>query len=304
MSRFGELRDALRALAGQALALDERRAGSFTTMVTALARGEDVGEATLRGLVPIRTERIGPSGRGSLTGISGAMVVGMRGVALYDLEFQPYSFSTRLLAERITEAAADTSIKTIVLDINTPGGHVTGTQEAADAVYKAARAKPVIGIINPLCASAGYWIGSQCTKLIAVPSADVGSIGVFMTHFDCSALMQGAGIRPTFIFAGEHKTEGNALEPLSASAKAFYQSEIDQTYSDFLTAVARGRGASRSRVEISFGGGRVLRAVVAQRAGMIDEIATPSAAMQSAITASNKITAAAYARRLQLEAKS
>ncbi len=199
-------------------------------------------------------------------------LVSMHGVAMYDLEYQPYAFSTLRLSQIMDQLSADASIDMIVLDINTPGGHVTGTKEAGDSVWKARQKKPVIGIINPLCASAGYWIGSQCTKLIGVPSADVGSIGVFMTHMDCSAMLKDAGIKPTFIFAGEYKTEGNAMEPLSNDGQAFYQKEVDDIYADFTAAVARGRGVSVDKVIANFGKGRCYSAQMAKRVGMIDEI--------------------------------
>ncbi|WP_051334355.1 S49 family peptidase [Bradyrhizobium sp. Ai1a-2] len=208
-------------------------------------------------------------------------LVSMHGVALYDLEFQPYCFSTLLLSQIMDQLANDPTVDTIVLDINTPGGHVTGTQEAADAVFKAAKKKTVVGIINPLCASAGYWIGSQCTRLVAVPSADIGSIGVFMCHYDCSAMLADFGLKPTFIYAGEYKTEGNSMEPLSDEARAFYQSEVDQTYDDFLTAVARGRGVSKDVVLQKFGKGRCYGAPMAKRLGMVDEVATIKLALQS-----------------------
>jgi len=93
-----------------------------------------------------------------------------------------------------------------------------------------------------LCASAGYWIGSQCNKLIAVPSADIGSIGVFMLHIEASRMFEKVGITPTFVYAGENKTEANSMEPLSPKAKTFLQREVDETYLQFLSVVARGRG--------------------------------------------------------------
>lgn len=298
-------RSALRSLAGQIVGVDERRSSFFSTVINALARGRTVRFAELAALAP-HAERGLTDGRTS--GVRprvGITVIGMRGVALYDLEFQPYAFSTARLAQKITDAAADPASDAIVLDINTPGGAVTGTAEAADAVYNATKKKPVIGIINPLCASAGYWIASQCTKLLAVPSADVGSIGVFMCHLDFSAALADAGIKPTFIKAGEFKTEGNALEPLSGEAKAFYQSEVDQTYDDFLKAVARGRGVSRHRAKLTYGQGRVLRADAALNVGMIDAVeASPGLAMSAAIGFATKQKADYRARRLNLEAKS
>jgi signal peptide peptidase SppA len=183
------------------------------------------------------------------------------------------AFSTSLLAVIMDHLANDPSVDTIVLDINTPGGHVTGTQEAADAVWKA-RQKRGHRHRQSACASAGYWIGSQCTKLIAVPSADIGSIGVFMCHYDCSAMLADAGIKPTFIYAGEYKVEGNSMEPLGDEAKAWFQSEVDQTYQDFLAAVARGRGITADKVLEKFGKGRCYGAPMAKKVGMIDEIST------------------------------
>jgi ClpP class serine protease len=146
-------------------------------------------------------------------------VLSLHGVAMYDSEWQPYCFSTLLLSQIMGRLAADPQIETIVLDIDTPGGMVTGTQEAADAVFAARRKKRVIGLVNPLCASAGYWIASQCSEIVGVPSADIGSIGVFMCHYDCSAMLADAGIKPTYIFAGEYKTEGNSSEPLARKAR-------------------------------------------------------------------------------------
>lgn len=207
-------------------------------------------------------------------------LVSAHGVALYDLEYQPYCFSTLLFSQVIEQLGNDPTVDMIVIDINTPGGHVTGTQEAADAVWNARKKKPVIGIVNPLCASAGYWIASQCTKIIGVPSADVGSIGVFMCHYDCSAMMADYGVKPTFIYAGEHKVEGNSMEPLGDEAKAWFQSEVDQTYKDFLAAVGRGRGISPDEVLEKFGKGRCYGAPMAKRVGMIDEISTIRLALQ------------------------
>lgn len=214
------------------------------------------------------------------TGKFNALIT-LHGVATYDLQYVPYCFSTLLLSQIMGRLAADPSIDTIILDIDSPGGMVTGTKEAADAVYAAAKKKQVIGLVNPLCASAAYWIASQCSRIVGVPSADVGSIGVFMCHYDCSAMLADAGIKPTYIFAGEYKVEGNSSEPLSEEGKAFYQSEVDQTYSDFINAVARGRGVTAQVVLDKFGKGRCYAAPVAKKLGMIDEISTIQGALAS-----------------------
>ena len=283
-------RAALAELDGGLVAIDARRAPGLLPIVSELASGRDVSDARLAGLVrPSSQAASARSGIMIVPAIGGGgtalAVVPMHGVALYDLDYQPYCFSTAKLAATVAELANDKKIGKIVLDINTPGGQVTGTQEAADAVFLARKKKPVIGIVNALCASAGYWIGSQCTKLIGVPSADVGSIGVFMAHSDYSALLAKAGVKPTLIYAGEHKTEGNSMEPLSDKAKEWFQSEVDGTYRQFLRAVALGRGTDSANVKDRFGGGRCFGATMAKSVGMIDEIATPERALISVATA-------------------
>jgi len=199
-------------------------------------------------------------------------VVPMRGVAMYDLEFQPYCFSTLLLAQTMSQLANDPMVGTIMMDIDSPGGMVTGTAEAADAIYAAAKRKNVVAMVNPLCASAAYWLASQAGEILAIKSADIGSIGVFMAHTDCSKFNEMQGMKVTYIYAGEYKVEGNSDEPLSDEAKAHYQSEVDDIHQQFMKAVARGRGTSMDDVHENFGKGRCMPATAAKKCGMIDDI--------------------------------
>jgi signal peptide peptidase SppA len=199
-------------------------------------------------------------------------VVSVRGVAMYDLEYQPQAFSTLLLAQTVTALSNDPEVGTIVLDIDSPGGMVTGTAEAGDAIFAARKRKKVVALVNPLCASAAYWIASQASEIIAIKSADIGSIGVFMTHMDCSKFDEMNGLKITYIYAGEHKVEGNPHEPLADEARTYHQSQVDKIYAGFVTAVARGRGVSAGRVKDAFGKGRCLMAPDAVAVGMIDRL--------------------------------
>lgn len=284
MTQLDRFRQALLQLDGEACALDQLRAKSVLAVINDLVTGVVVPNARLRALgrygAELSRSRItylpNSVGKGELTA-----VVPVTGTALYNFEFQPYCFSTRLLAQTISELGQDKKIARVVLLFNTPGGAVTGTAEAADAILAMRTRKPIFGIVDPLCASAGYWLASQCTKLIAVPSSDIGSIGVFMMHVDVSVALAKAGIKPTFIKAGEFKTEGNSYEPLSDNARTFFQGEVDVVYRDFLSAVARGRNTSAATVKLQFGGGRCLNAKDALRIGMIDAVERPDLAMNS-----------------------
>jgi signal peptide peptidase SppA len=181
----------------------------------------------------------------------------------------------------MTALGNDPQIGMVVLLIDSPGGVVTGVQEAADAIYAARQNKPVVAIVNPLCASAAYWLAAQASEIISVPSGDVGSVGVFILHAECSKMMEDAGVKPTFIFAKDspYKVDGNAYEPLSDTARDEFQTGVDEVMADFVKAIARGRGVPASKVIADFGKGRTMDAKRAKAAGMIDRVATVNVAL-------------------------
>lgn len=289
MSKIRSFRRQLRAAIGKPLAyqLLDGYGAVTSNVLERVIRGELLSEAELSevfafdhgddddGRRPQQVTAVaGPTiVPGGAPGKSVALV-SMTGAALYELEYQPYCFSTLLLQQTVNALANDQDIGTIVLYVNTPGGSVVGVPEASAAVFAARQKKKVIALVNPLCASAGYHIASQATQILAVPSAEIGSIGVFMLHMDCSAAMADAGLKPTFIFAGEHKVEGNAFEPLADEARQHWQGEVDEIYEEFLATVARGRGKSVDEVRETFGKGRTMSAAKAKKVGMIDTIVT------------------------------
>lgn len=187
----------------------------------------------------------------------------------------PGSTSTEMLTQALREAVADDSVASILLDVDSPGGSVYGVSELADEIYQARSKKPVIAVANSLAASAAYWLASSATEFYITPGGEAGSIGVIMTHTDFSRANDMAGVKVTYITAGKYKSEGNADEPLSAEAQAYEQGRIDDYYSAFTRAVARGRGVSVATVRgASYGEGRVLGAKDAVAAGMADGVRT------------------------------
>ncbi len=264
-------------------ALDQRRAELVMRAMDPRASDRDVRAAFDVDETQVEVEaRIGepqiiPGPRGG----KATAIVYARGVAMYDFEYQPYVFSTSLLAQRMDALANDPAVGMIVLDVDSPGGVVTGTPEAADAIHAAAKRKKVVALVNPLCASAGYWLASQANEIIAVPSADIGSIGVYQLHWDDSQFWADRGMKPEFIEApeGGYKTEGSWFFPMSDEGRAFFQGEVNKIYRQFTSAVARGRGAERSEVEENYGKGRTFMAADAKKAGLIDVVATVGAAL-------------------------
>lgn len=200
--------------------------------------------------------------------------------------------SCEAISKSLKAALADETVGTIVLDIDSPGGTVTGVPELAAEIYAARGKKPIIGVANGMAASAAYWIASACGKIVVTPSGEVGSIGVYTSHQDVSAMLEKEGVKITFIQAGKYKTDGNPYEPLSADAKADIQDGVDKFYGMFTRGVAGGRGVSLEKVLSDFGQGRMLLAEDAVVVGMADEIATLDQVLAGlAVVAEPEVTA-------------
>lgn len=179
----------------------------------------------------------------------------------------------------LREALADPGVDGIVLDVDSPGGSVDLIDELAAEIRAARGQKPIVAVANTMMASAAYYLGSAADEIAVTPSGSVGSIGVVAIHEDMSKADEMEGIKPTFIYAGEFKTEGNPHEPLSQTALATIQADVDAFYGMFVSAVAKGRSYNGRKVSVDqvrsdFGKGRMLLAKDALAAGMVDRIAT------------------------------
>jgi signal peptide peptidase SppA len=165
-------------------------------------------------------------------------------------------------------------ISGIVIDIDSPGGAVTGVDELASEIYNARGQKPINAIASPMAASAAYWIGTAADSLSVTPTGEVGSIGVFAAHRDMSAMMEKEGIKTTLISAGKYKVEGNPYEPLTDEARETMQGRVDDYYGMFVDAVGRNRGVKASAVRGGMGEGRLVGARSAIELNMADRIET------------------------------
>jgi signal peptide peptidase SppA len=182
--------------------------------------------------------------------------------------------STERFQQYLRSAVGDPTVKSIVMDIDSPGGTVNGVPELADEIYQARTVKPVVAVANSQAASAAYYLASQASDIVAIPSGEVGSIGVFAAHEDLSKALESRGSKVSLISAGKYKTEGNPFEPLNDEAKAAIQEKVNHFYDMFVNAVARGRNTTPDAVRNGYGQGRMLNAEPARRAGMVDRVAT------------------------------
>lgn len=182
--------------------------------------------------------------------------------------------STQLIERDIKAALNDSSVNSILLHIDSPGGTVDGTQNLAEVVKMAGTHKPVVAFADGVMASAAYWIGSAATEIVASSNTtQVGSIGVVTSHTDTSKAQENAGIKTTEISAGKYKRIASQNAPLSKEGAAMLQDQVDQLYTIFVDAVAENRGTDVETVLEDMADGRVFLAKQAKKRGMIDHVA-------------------------------
>jgi signal peptide peptidase SppA len=139
----------------------------------------------------------------------------------------------------VESAAADPAVTSIVLNIDSPGGTVRGTPEAADAIYEASKVKPVSAHTSGTMASAAYWLGSQATSVSMTRSASVGSIGVMVPHIDQSKRAEMLGVKVELFTTGKFKAAGFPGTSLTESQRELIQERINQVFGEFKSAVTR-----------------------------------------------------------------
>lgn len=198
-------------------------------------------------------------------------VVEMSGVLAKEANWWWGVASTRQIGEALLQAAKDPGVKGILLDVDSPGGTVDGTEELAGIVRAVAAVKPLYAYAGDLMCSAAYWIGSQAKEIGTQASAMIGSIGVIMTHVDWSGYDEQTGIDVTYLTAGHFKALGNAHESLSDEARDYLQQQLDDVYDLFLGAVATGRGVSREKA-LAMADGKIFLGRQALELGLVDRL--------------------------------
>jgi signal peptide peptidase SppA len=157
-------------------------------------------------------------------------------------------------------AAADKSVRAIVLDIDSPGGEAVGAFETADAVRAAATQKEVVAVATGLCCSAAYAIASAASLVVTTKSSVIGSIGVVMLHADYSHALHERGVVPTLIHAGKRKVDGTPYKPLTDDVKASLKAEVEKFNSLFVATVAEGRKSLTSEAILAMEAGTYIGA--------------------------------------------
>jgi protease IV len=185
-------------------------------------------------------------------------------------------------AEVIRKQRKDTSVKAIVLRVNSPGGVAI----AADIMWRelelASKVKPVVVSMGNYAASGGYFISAPATKIYASPTTITGSIGVFGLIPNAGKLLeQKLGLSTEIVSTNKNSDFPSIYRPMNSYEKEIMQSSIEQIYSDFVGKVASGRKLTSQSVD-SIGQGRVWSGTSALKIKLVDEIGGLEAAIKGA----------------------
>jgi protease-4 len=180
----------------------------------------------------------------------------------------------------------DSSVKAVVLRIESPGGGVSPSQELYQEIRRTVREKPVVVSMGSVAASGGYYIACAAHKIYANPGTITGSIGVILQFTNFEELLKKIGFRMEVVKSGPYKDVGNPGREMTAEEKAYLQSMVDNVHQQFVRDVARGRQMKVEKVQ-EVADGRIFTGEQAMELGLVDELGN----LKDAIDAAGKMAA-------------
>ncbi len=190
--------------------------------------------------------------------------------------------SSETAVRQLRRFSEDKSIPAIVLRINSPGGGVAASQEIYSEVLRVRdKGKVVVASMSSVAASGGLYIAIACDHIVANPGTLTGSIGVILQFPTAEELFDKVGVQYETVKSGEFKDVGNISRDMREDEHDILQAVIDDTYEQFIEAVADGRGLELDSVR-TFADGRIFTGRQAQGLGLVDELGDLQVALNSA----------------------
>ena len=201
---------------------------------------------------------------------SGSLKLGGSEIAVIDID--GVIMDADKIDTQIRKFGDDSSVKAIILHINSPGGGAAASQEVYNEVLRIRKEKhkKIIASIESVGASGAYYISSACDKIYANDASVVGSIGVIMEWTNYGELYRWAKLKSVVIHAGELKDAGDPTRELTPKEEAYFQSLVDNMYTQFVHDVATGRHSTDDKIR-PLATGQVWTGQQALPLGLIDK---------------------------------
>src|SRR5438477_171807 len=175
---------------------------------------------------------------------------------------------------QLKKFADDSSIKAIILHVNSPGGGVAASEEIYREVKRVRdeKKKRIVASIETVGASGAYYVSSATNKIYADQGSIVGSIGVISEWVNYGDLLHWAKMKEVILKTGEFKDTGNPTRDLTPAEKEYLQALINNLYGQFIQAVADGRKLKVDEVR-AIADGKVWTGAQALPMQLIDQVA-------------------------------
>lgn len=191
-------------------------------------------------------------------------------------------FDARPAVENIEKLGKLSQVKALVLRIESPGGGVGPTQEIYEAVRRFRKSgRKVIASLGGVAASGGYYIAVASDKIYANPGTITGSIGVIMVLPNVEKVFGSLGISFNVIKSVPYKDLASPLRAMTAKEREILQQLVDDTYKQFVRAVAEGRKMSEEKTR-TVADGRIYTGERAKRLGLVDKLGSQRDAVMEA----------------------
>jgi protease-4 len=175
------------------------------------------------------------------------------------------------LADALRQAGGDPTVAAVVLEVNSPGGGVTASDEMHQSIldFKENTGKHVVVSMGDTAASGGYYISTAADRIVANETTLTGSLGVIFQLTNFAEAADKYGIKQEVIKSGKYKDIGNSFRELKPEEREIFQSIVDESYAQFVDVISAGRNIPEERVR-EIADGRVYSGLQAEELGLVD----------------------------------
>ncbi|MDQ3864297.1 MAG: signal peptide peptidase SppA [Actinomycetota bacterium] len=204
------------------------------------------------------------------------------------------------LADALRQASQDANVVAVVLEVNSPGGGVTASDEMHQSIldFRRNTGKPVVVSMGDTAASGGYYISTAADRIVANETTLTGSLGVIIPLTNFAEAADKYGIKQVVIKSGRYKDIGNPFREMKPDERKILQSIVDEDYSEFVDVISEGRHIPEDRVR-EIADGRVYSGSQAKDLGLVDSLGSLDEASATAgrLAGTNDTTVIRYVQK-------
>lgn len=174
--------------------------------------------------------------------------------------------------DQLDRMERDSSVRAVVVRLDSPGGGVAASQEIYEAIRKLRdEGKPVVASMGGVAASGAYYVSCAADSIVADPGTLTGSIGVIMSFPNTEELFRKVGLKFEVIKTGKFKDVGSMWRPMTDDERALLHDVLSNVYDQFIDAIAEGRSMNREDI-LPYADGRIFSGDQALDYGFVDRL--------------------------------